>query len=161
MALGLILVQSLKLGRRQKVAVLFVLTMGCIPPLASCIRYYFISNILISNQTATLLSDLDAILLWSQLDAQFAMYATCLPAFRAFLRRNPTPIAHVNTYLRRRYADSTGNKKVPFSATDGNDSTWDRVDGLPVEQKSTNGSDNIELLSRDEVFNGDRRISGP
>ncbi len=164
MILGLVLVRALNLGRRQKVALLFVLLMGCIPPLASCVRYYFISNILISNQTATLLADLDAILLWSQLDAQFAMYATCLPAFRAFLRGGSGPRFNVNTYLRRRNTRSTANKNDPFSITDVNNSTWDSVksvDARTAEQRSMNGSDNIELLAINEFSSGNAVSGSP
>ncbi|KAI5803014.1 hypothetical protein EDC01DRAFT_645518 [Geopyxis carbonaria] len=86
MLLGLFLIRNLQLGRRQKMALVFIIIVGSIPIIASAVRYSNVRTIITDTNKERVRHSLFNVELWSLLDGNFAIYTTCLPALRAFLR---------------------------------------------------------------------------
>lgn len=87
MLTGLLLVRNLQLGRRQKIGLAFIVIIGVIPVIASSVRFSNIRTIITEKDKDKVRHSLFNVELWSQLDAVTAIYATCLPALRSFIRR--------------------------------------------------------------------------
>lgn len=94
MALGLYLVKTLHLTRRQVTGLVFTLITGAIPVVVASLRYSVgYSTYVSGNYNPT---NLGVVEIWTEIDALFALNAACLPGLRTGRREdrcNPTQLA--------------------------------------------------------------------
>lgn len=87
MAIPLFVLKTLPLRRREMYAIAFILFLGLICIVASIVRFVFLWDFIYGDHDESLPSQQNIIVYTSELEVVIAVWAGCLPALRALLRR--------------------------------------------------------------------------
>lgn len=87
MAIPLFVLKTLPLRRREMYAIAFILFLGLICIVASIVRFIFLWDFIYGDHQGSLPSQQNIIVYTSELEVVIAVWAGCLPALRALLRR--------------------------------------------------------------------------
>jgi hypothetical protein len=85
MVIPLALLRSLMLGKREYLAIAFVVFLGSVCIVSAAVRFVGYYSIMITKNMMTI--SVDGLILWSNVDIAVSLIAVCLPAFRVLLRK--------------------------------------------------------------------------